>query len=117
MLGSENLALRSKVQDQDAVVKLMQEDLKKLSPNDTASRLDYLEDQSRRNNLRVDGLPEDECENWEKTSRKVTLLVKDKLGIPGTISIERAHRVGRQQADRPRTIVARFWNYTDKENI
>ena len=40
-----------------------------------------LEDRSRRNNLRIDGVPENEYETWEQTEAKVKSLVKEKLGI------------------------------------
>ena len=45
------------------------------------SRIDYLEDQSRRNNLRIDGIPENDSENWEQTTKKVQDLFKNNLGI------------------------------------
>ena len=83
----------------------------------TTTRIDYLEDQSRRNNLRFDGVPEDTSENWEQTAKKVQDLVRINLGIQDTIVIERAHRVGKPNHQKPRTIVAKFLSYNDKSNI
>ena len=83
----------------------------------SAERLDYLEDQSRRNNLRIDGIKEEQGETWEHVAEKVKALVKNKIGIQGEIPIERAHRVGKPSGDRPRSIVARFLSFTDKNNI
>ena len=83
----------------------------------TLTRVDYLEDQSRRNNLRFDGLREDNGENWEQTTKKVKDLVKEKLGFETEISIERAHRVGKPNSQKPRTIVAKFLHFNDKQNI
>lgn len=45
------------------------------------SHLDYLNDQSRRNNLRIVGIPEETGENWEKCQGKVTKMIKEKLNI------------------------------------
>ena len=83
----------------------------------TAARIDYLEDQSRRNNLRFDGLHEDNGENWEQSTKKVQDLLSQKLGFENSISIERAHRVGKINPQKPRTIVAKFLNFNDKQNI
>ena len=83
----------------------------------SSERIDYLEDQSRRNNLRIDGIEEDQGETWEHVAEKVKGLVRNKIGIQGEVPIERAHRVGKPFGDRPRTIVARFRNFPDKDNI
>ena len=83
----------------------------------TLSRVDYLEDQSRRNNLRFDGVQEDSGENWEQTTKKVQDLVREKIGIETPVVIERAHRVGQPNSPRPRTIVAKFLHFNDKQNI
>ena len=82
-----------------------------------STRIDYLEDQSRRNNLRFDGVVEENGETWEQTARKIQLLATEKLGINENIQIERAHRVGRPNPQRHRTIVAKFLRYNDKENL
>ena len=46
-----------------------------------ASRVDYLENQSRRNNLVFYEIEGDAWETWEKSEEKVRKLVKEKLGI------------------------------------
>ena len=83
----------------------------------TLSRVDQLEDQFRRNNLRFVGVQEDSGENWEQTTKKVQDLVKEKLGFDTEVAIERAHRVGQPNSPRPRTIVAKFLHFRDKESI
>ena len=93
------------------------EELKLSNSSAISSRMDYLEDQSRRNNLRFDGLPEESEENWEQTSKKVQDLVKNKLGINQSVTIERAHRVGKRVSSKPRTIVAKFLRFGDRDNI
>jgi len=81
-----------------------------------ASRVDYLENQSRRNNLVFYGIEEDAWETWEKSEEKVKKLVREKLGIDlGNKDIERAHRTGRRKGRRP--IVAKFAFFKDREAI
>lgn len=83
-------------------------------------KLNYQEDYSRRNNLRIDGLEEDPGENWEILHDKVQRLTREKLGM-GEVQLERAHRVGSSlrghdgEPLRPRTIVARFCRYSDRQ--
>ena len=50
-----------------------------------------LEDRSRRDNLRVDGLKEIDNETWEKTEEILQQMIRDVLELEG-INIERAHR-------------------------
>ena len=51
-----------------------------------------LEDRSRRDNLRVEGLKEIDNETWEKTEEILQQMIRDVLELEG-INIERAHRV------------------------
>ena len=85
--------------------------------NDIQKKQIDLEDRSRRNNIRVDGIEEEENETWDDCKKKVKDIVKEKMGID--VEIQRAHRVGKYEKDRerPRTIVALLLNYGDKENI
>ena len=87
------------------------------TPESFITRLDYLEDQSRRNNLRFEGIVEETGENWEQTAKKVEVIVRERLGITDTIQIERAHRVGKFNSERPRLVVAKFLRFNDRENI
>ena len=80
-------------------------------------RIDDLEDRSRRNNLRFEGLEETSEENWEQTAEKVSKLLKDKLQIRERVEIERAHRVGKKSPGQSRTIVAKFLRFSDRDKI
>ena len=51
--------------------------------------LEYMDNQSRRNNIRVNGILESSRKTWEEAEEKVKDAVKTKLGID--IDIERAH--------------------------
>ena len=85
-------------------------------------KLEYLENQSRRNNIRVDRIQEEENESWDTTEEKVKQVLRDKLNLADVPDIERAHRVGRALAvtgsrRRPRTIVCRIRDWKQKQLI
>ena len=80
-------------------------------------KLNYLEDQSRRNNLRFEGVEEQEEENWEQTAEKIRKIAQNNLGIPTGVTIERAHRIGERKYNRPRTIIAKFLHFGEKQDI
>ena len=97
-------------------IEKIQADVKTLHDNMTnmESRQDYQDDQSRRNNIRKSGLPEDQNETWEMTQQKVATLLKDRLELP-EVEIERAHRTGRRKEGKPRQVVAKLLRYNDRE--
>ena len=82
-------------------------------------KLRDLEDRTRRNNLRIDGVNESVKETWDETEEKVMKILKNNLGITTAVKIERAHRAGKIRLDskRPRTIVIKILDYKDKTNI
>ena len=82
-------------------------------------KLRDLEDRTRRNNLRIDGVNESVKETWDETEEKVMKILKNNLGITTAVKIERAHRAGkiRLNSKRPRTIVIKILDYKDKTNI
>ena len=87
----------------------------------TERKIVDLDNRSRRNNLRIDGISEKENETWDETEQEVQTLIKDKLGIAETIVIERAPRIKKkgnsENPGKPRTTVCRFRNYMDETNI
>ena len=87
-----------------------------------SQKMEYLENQSRRNNIRVNGIPESDNETWEDAEAKVKRAIKDNLDLE--VDIERAHRVERRitksgQANRnqPRTIVCRLRDWKQREQV
>ena len=84
-------------------------------------KLDELEDRSRRNNLRIHGIEEDDDETWEGTETKLKSLIKGNLGIKTVVHIERAHRSGNsfQNGEKrtKRTVIAKFLNFKNKQMI
>ena len=86
------------------------------------NKLRILEDRSRRNNIRVEGIPGSENEGWEVTEEKLRNVIKEELGIE-SVDFERAHRV-KCNADnnddmnsKPPTTVAKLLHYKDKQDI
>lgn len=88
---------------------------------DVVSKIDYLENQSRRNNVIIDGLSQDNAfESWSDTEQKVREFLNSKLKIdPKSIEIERTHRTGniKQNPGKARPIVVKLLRYKDKELI
>ena len=88
-------------------------------------KLEYLENQRRRNNIRIDGIPEEDNESWLNTETKVKEALHEKLNLSFEPVIERAHRVGVRPrpsaADginrRPRTIVCYLRDWKQKDEI
>lgn len=80
-------------------------------------RVNYQEDYSRRKNLRFTGIEEQSSgETWEETAKNITKMMEEKLQIPG-VTLERAHRTGSVTHSRPRTVIARFAKYSDREAV
>ena len=84
----------------------------------TQDKLQYLESQTRRNNIVITGIKEMPNESWKQTEEMVYKLFEDTMKIDGArnIIIERAHRIYRGDKDN-RAIVVKFLNFKDKENI
>ena len=77
-----------------------------------------LEDCSRRNNLRINGIKEGKNKTWEECKEKVICLLEEKLHIATCeIWIERAHRVGEKKNGQERQIVVHFSSYKNKLDI
>ncbi|CAL9703624.1 unnamed protein product [Knipowitschia caucasica] len=58
-------------------------------------KLEYLEGQSRRNNLVFEGVLESPGETWADAEEKVKEILKEKLQLNHVVEVERAHRVGK----------------------
>ena len=108
-LKSEVKELHKSDSDKQAAVELLQSTLNELN-----QRVNYQEDHSRRNNLRITGVREMPGETREQTATIVTKLLQDKLELP-SVNLDRAHRVGPVTSSFPRTIVARFEKYHERK--
>ena len=85
-------------------------------------KLRYLEDSFRRNNLRTEGVEEEEVNNetWDQCKEQVSTILKSKLKI-NNVKLERDHIIpGRKRShnkDKPRTIVLKLHSHEDKGRI
>ena len=102
---------------------------------DYVDQMEYMENQSRRNNVKILGLREDKEKetSWEETEKIVKNVIQNELQIKEDIHIERAHRVGKpcplgshddasdnDDADRPkltRPIITKFMFWKQKERV
>ncbi|XP_065680637.1 uncharacterized protein LOC136094560 [Hydra vulgaris] len=75
-----------------------------------------LEDRQRRNNLRIEGVKENDNESWNDTEKIIINIFENNLNVNGVI-IERAHRTGIIEKKNPRTIVIKLLNHKDKVKI
>lgn len=80
-----------------------------------AEKIDALEQYTRRNNLRLHGIPENPNEN---TDCIVVDFISNKLGITISLDeIERTHRVGQKRTAHPRAIIIKFGSYRKRSEV
>ncbi|XP_077502477.1 uncharacterized protein LOC144113316 [Amblyomma americanum] len=78
------------------------------------SKVDDLENRSRRNNLVIYGLAEEDEETVADLERKlITEVFQDKLELTVT-GTERCHRLGRKIGDKKRPVIVKFIDYREK---
>lgn len=109
--------LKERYQHHEVVYGELSTDVKQLKTD-----VDYLENQSRRNNIRIDGVKEKHGENWDQTELVVKEILATHLNVaPENLEIERAHRVGKKEdqtrGNKSRTIVAKMLRYKDRAHI
>ena len=117
--------LEEKVQNMQRKVSSLEEKVDEIydyqiDPDEVEKKLTDLEDRSRRNNLRIDGVAEENGETWDDCERKVKEIIMDKLELENDIIIERAHRTKKSKygkKDQPRTIVCKLLSYKDKVKV
>ena len=89
------------------------------------NKLIELEDRSRCNNIRIDGIEEEQYETWGRYEEKLQKIIKDMLGIEDEVEIDRCHRMKRNGKDwsnneinsRPQTIICRLLRFKNKQRI
>ena len=109
---SEVAYLKDVVKKQSEDIKSMQrlpEELNKLD-----DRVRVMDDALRKNNLRFEGIPESNNENYEQSQAKIQSLISEKLDL--NIKLESANRIGnRIENNKPRPIIARLSNFSDRQ--
>ena len=81
--------------------------------------VDSLENQSRRNNLSIDGIEGSVSEPWDECEDHVRTVLRDDLKISqsNNIGIERAHRLKRSGKRNCPTIIVKLTSFKDKQMI
>ena len=84
-----------------------------------ADQITDLRCRSMRENIVVHGIPEDQNETWQKSNEKIKSFLKDDLKIddPDDLEIDRAHRSGQKQPDKPRPIIVKFLASSSKDQV
>ncbi|XP_062608448.1 uncharacterized protein LOC134270265 [Saccostrea cucullata] len=89
--------------------------------SELTSRLDEMEQYSRRNCLKITGIPEEKGENTDKLVLNVvnSLILKDNTEKITVKDISRSHRVGKYSPgpNKPRDIIAKFVSYREKARV
>lgn len=80
------------------------------------SRVDELEDRSRRNNLIFHGIA-DAKETWEQTEARLTSVLSSVMDSFQSDAIERAHRLGSFSPNKARPVIAMFTNFKQKQKV
>ena len=106
------------LEELDKSINEVQQDL--LDPKFVSSKLIELEDRSRRNYLRIDGIGKKPNETWDECETRVQELIEVNLGITGAIEFEKCHRISAQtnsskNQNRPRTIICKVTKFKDKQ--
>ena len=118
-LKSENKQLKSQNVEMSKQLSNVSDRLTTLEKTveQTELKRENLEAQSRRNNLKLYGIDEDEQETWEQTEDKVRNYLKSDLNLNGDdIQIERAHRLP-SKLNGPRPTIVKFSFFKDKDKI
>lgn len=69
---------------------------------------------TRKNKLRIDGIPENAGENHEQIQKKVEAIIEEKMTIK--MKLNCAIRIGKNDTTRkPRTIITKFDKYIDRQ--
>ncbi|XP_072051414.1 uncharacterized protein [Amphiura filiformis] len=128
--------MEEKIAKQDSILFDLQSELKQKSDennklkvqikdltentDETARKLNDLEQYTRRNSIRLFGIPESKGKK-ENCDAIVTNLARDKLGVKVDLQeIDRCHRVGKKTSEpgkKPRPIIVKFATYRSRQKV
>ena len=106
----------------NSVIKDQQQRIEKLeavhaNSDGVSERLRTLEDYSRRNNIIVDGVMDEDGETAEKLQRDIEKLFSEKLDLKP--AIDNIHRLGskfNKRDSRPRSVIVKLTRFQDRQN-
>ena len=119
-IGDDVIALRLKVAEQDKEISVIKEKYEEAKDRlvETERQLEIMEQHSRRNNLLIHGIAEDERESTQVCERKTIDAINEV--IPQLLdggSLARVHRVGRKIAGKDRPVLLQVLQSSDKSAI
>ena len=104
--------LRKALEDRDSWIKTLEAEVEKLS-----ATADHQEQYSRRNSLRISGLPESDTEDVVEESLKLFNNIM-RVSPPMDLSeVDRSHRMGPKTGGRPRQILIKFATYRSRQCV
>ena len=121
----ENSALKGKLkslEEENQKIKDDQEKTKqeeKIEQEKLKASINNLEQYGRRNNLRIDGIFEDNMESAEQTGQKVAQCINAHVLnlIIRRCDIDIAHRLGKKIDKRPRQIIVKFTSRMTRDTV
>ena len=114
-MTEEKQKLETDNRNNEEVQRLIQQNIK------MEEQVAELKDRHRRNNLRFMGIKEKsglDSETWEEIEEKVKVTLQEQLGLEtDKTSIERAHKIGKKEEGKRRTIITKLLNYKQREKV
>ena len=123
-IQNDMIEIRNEMKEMKAEATNLQQQLteSKMKNKEMKEHILRLESQSRRDNLKISGIPEAVgAETWEECKEKVYCILEENLEIPNArnIKITRCQRLGQKNPGqrRPRTIILKLHWFGDRELI
>ena len=90
-----------------------------LDPTFVVENLTELENRSRRNNVRIDDMPERPNETMKNCKEEVRKIIRNKLDVTDDIEIDRCPRMGKfhRNKSKPQTVVSKLLRSKDKHKV
>ena len=88
-IGNKLVKVENELKDLKTDVKAIENNL--LNADEVSDKLVELEDWSRRNNLRIDGIEESPDGTWETCENKIKDVIKEKLDIETDVELDRCY--------------------------
>ena len=115
-LNAELKAVKDEVNTLKQTIKDKDETIDKLQKriDEIEKRRDDNEQHNRLNNIRINGIPEKQGENCEELVMKVANCIDANIDIE---DIDRAHRTGKVEPNKTRSIIVRFNKFKARKNM